>query len=168
MPSLVSKMNADPAALGSAVRAELGRNPRAHGGSQPSLSARLRQVTAAAEAEAGRLTDEYVSTEHLFVAIASEGGKSPAARLLGQRGITRDRSCRRDVRARIAARTSQNPEATYDRCPLWPRPHRARAQGQARSGLAATRVRRVIQVRRAAPRTIRPHRRTRRRQDGRR
>src|SRR5688572_20510316 len=90
VPSLVSKMNADPAALASAVRTELGRNPRAHGGSQPSLSARLRQVTAAAEAEAERLTDEYVSTEHLFVAIASEGGKSVAARLLQQRGITRD------------------------------------------------------------------------------
>ena len=42
-------MNADPAALAAAVRAELTKLPRAHGGSQPGLSSRLRQVTDAAE-----------------------------------------------------------------------------------------------------------------------
>src|ERR671913_1453999 len=68
VPSIVRKMNADPAGLTTAVRSELGRAPRAHGGSQPSLSARLRKVTSEAEAEAERLKDDYVSTEHLFVA----------------------------------------------------------------------------------------------------
>src|SRR5215210_1248255 len=51
VPSIVTKMNADAAALASAVRTEIGRLPRAQGGSQPSLSARLRQVTNDAEAE---------------------------------------------------------------------------------------------------------------------
>ena len=45
VPEILRKMNIDPATVASAVRAELGRNPSAHGGSQPGLSARLRQVT---------------------------------------------------------------------------------------------------------------------------
>src|SRR5205814_5295685 len=90
VPEIARKMNADPAALAAAVRAELDRQPHAEGGSQPGLSARLRKVTDAAETEAERLKDEYVSTEHLFIAIAGEGTKSPAVRLLEQRGITKD------------------------------------------------------------------------------
>jgi ATP-dependent Clp protease ATP-binding subunit ClpB len=88
VPEIVRKMNPDPLGLASAVRAELNRLPRAHGGSQVGFSARLRQVLTAAEQEAERLKDEYTSTEHLFVAIAAEGGRSPASRLLQQRGIT--------------------------------------------------------------------------------
>jgi ATP-dependent Clp protease ATP-binding subunit ClpB len=115
VPSIVTRMNADPAALAAAVRTELGRAPRAHGGAQPSLSPRLRAVTGAAEAEAERLKDEYVSTEHLFVAIASEGGRSAAARILEQRGITRDAILQALASVRGSQRvTSQNPEATYE------------------------------------------------------
>src|SRR5919112_75223 len=80
VPEILRKMNVDPAAVAAAARTEIGRNPRAHGGSQPTLSPRLRQVTDAAETEAERLKDEFVSTEHLFVAIASEGGRAAAAR----------------------------------------------------------------------------------------
>ena len=50
VPEILRKMSIDPAAVATAVRAELGKSPRAHGGSQPPLSARLRQVTAGAEA----------------------------------------------------------------------------------------------------------------------
>ena len=115
VPSILTKMNADPAALAAAVRTELGRLPRTQGGGQLSLSPRLRQVTEAAESEAQRLKDEYVSTEHLFVAIASEGGKSPAARLLQQRGITRDTILQAMAAVRGSQRvTSQNPESTYE------------------------------------------------------
>ena len=82
VPEILRKMNVDPAVIASAVLGELGKNPRAHGGSQPTLSARLRQVTSAAEAEAERLKDEYVSTEHLLLALASESGRSvPSARI---------------------------------------------------------------------------------------
>ncbi len=115
VPSILTKMNADPAALAAAVRTELGRLPRTQGGGQLSLSPRLRQVTEAAESEAQRLKDEYVSTEHLFVAIASEGAKSPAARLLQQRGITRDTILQAMAAVRGSQRvTSQNPESTYE------------------------------------------------------
>jgi ATP-dependent Clp protease ATP-binding subunit ClpB len=114
VPEIVRKMNADPAPLAAAVKAELDKLPRAHGGSQVTLSARLRQVTDAAEREAERLKDEYVSTEHLLVAIAAEGGRSAAARLLQARGISKDAILQALTTIRGSQRvTSQNPEATY-------------------------------------------------------
>ncbi|MFL6549504.1 MAG: ATP-dependent chaperone ClpB [Povalibacter sp.] len=114
VPEIVRKINADPAAIATAVRAELEKLPRAHGGAQPGLSARLRKVTDTAESEAERLKDEYVSTEHLFVAIASEGSRSPSVRLLEQRGITKDAILQAMTSVRGSQRvTSQNPEGTY-------------------------------------------------------
>jgi ATP-dependent Clp protease ATP-binding subunit ClpB len=113
VPEIIRKMNADPAAIATALRAELNRQPRAHGGSQVTLSPRFRQVTNAAESEAERLKDEYVSTEHLFLAIAAEA-KSPASRLLQQRGITKDTILQALTAVRGSQRvTSQNPESTY-------------------------------------------------------
>jgi ATP-dependent Clp protease ATP-binding subunit ClpB len=114
VPEIARKMNADPAALAAAIRAELNKLPRAAGGAQPGLSARLRKVTDDAESEAERLKDEYVSTEHLFIAVASEGAKSPAVRLLQQRGITKDAILQAMTAVRGSQRvTSQNPESTY-------------------------------------------------------
>jgi ATP-dependent Clp protease ATP-binding subunit ClpB len=114
VPEIVRKMNADPAQLASAVRAELQKLPRAHGGTQVGLSPRLRQVTNVAEAEAERLKDEYVSTEHLFLTIAAEGTRAPAARILQQRGITKDSVLQALTAVRGSQRvTSQNPESTY-------------------------------------------------------
>src|SRR5688500_2994219 len=52
VPEIARKMNVDPAALTAAVRTEMNRLPRAHGGSQVGVSARLRKVTDAAEQEA--------------------------------------------------------------------------------------------------------------------
>ena len=114
VPEIVRKMNADPAALAAAVRAEIQKLPRAHGGTQVTLSPRLRQVTDAAEQEAERLKDDYVSTEHLLVAIAAEGGRSASARLLQSRGVTRDAILQALTTIRGSQRvTSQNPETTY-------------------------------------------------------
>ena len=115
VPSIARKLNADPAALAAAVRTELGRAPRAHGGAQAGLSPRLRAVADFAEQEAGRLKDEYVSTEHLLIAIASEGGRSAASRLLQQHGMTRDAIMQALTAVRGSQRvTSQNPESTYE------------------------------------------------------
>ncbi|HEX5475334.1 MAG TPA: ATP-dependent chaperone ClpB [Vicinamibacterales bacterium] len=114
VPEILRKMNADPTAIATAVRGDLGRQPSARGGSQPALSARLREVGDTAEAEAERLKDEYVSTEHLFLAIAGEAGRSPAARLLQSRGITKDAVLQAMTAIRGSQRvTSQNPESTY-------------------------------------------------------
>jgi len=115
VPSIIQKIGADPTAVATAVRGELGRLPRAHGGSQVSLSPRLRQVTDAAEQEAERLKDDYVSTEHLFIAIASEGRRSIGSRILEQHKITRDAILQALTTVRGSQRvTSQNPEGTYE------------------------------------------------------
>jgi ATP-dependent Clp protease ATP-binding subunit ClpB len=115
VPSIIQKIGADPTAVAAAVRGELGRLPRAHGGSQVTLSPRFRAVTDAAEQEAERLKDEYVSTEHLFIAIASEGRRSTAARILEQHRITRDAILQAMTSVRGSQRvTSQNPETTYE------------------------------------------------------
>jgi len=114
VPEIVRKLNPDPLALAAAIKAELNRLPRAHGGSQVGLSVRLRNLFTAAEQEADRLKDDYVSTEHLFIAIAAEGGRSPASRLLQQRGITRETILQAMQSVRGSQRvTSQNPESTY-------------------------------------------------------
>src|SRR3954462_2024750 len=114
VPEIVRKMNVDPAVIATAVRAEIDKLPHAHGGAQPGLSARPRKVTDTAESEAERLKDEYVSTEHLFVAIASEGSRSPSVRLLEQRGMAKDAILQAMTSVRGSQRvTSQNPESTY-------------------------------------------------------
>jgi ATP-dependent Clp protease ATP-binding subunit ClpB len=114
VPEVLRKTGADPAAIGRAARELLARVPQAYGGAQPGISPRLKLVTDLAQAEAERLKDEFVSTEHLLVAIASETGRSPSARLLTERGLTRDKIFAALTSVRGSQRvTSQNPEGTY-------------------------------------------------------
>ena len=82
IPELLRKMSADPGAVGRSARELLAQLPQAYGGSQSGMSPRLKLVADKAQAEADRMKDEFVSTEHLFMAIASEAGRSPAAKLL--------------------------------------------------------------------------------------
>jgi ATP-dependent Clp protease ATP-binding subunit ClpB len=114
VPEVLRKMNADPAAVASALRSEIAKLPTAYGGSQAGLSPRMRASADAAEKEADRLKDEYVSTEHLLLAIAGEGGRSPAARVLQQFKITKDAILQAMTSVRGSQRvTDQNPEAKY-------------------------------------------------------
>jgi ATP-dependent Clp protease ATP-binding subunit ClpB len=114
VPELLRKASLDPAAIAAATRELLKKLPSAYGGSEPALSPRLRTVTDQAQAEADRLKDEYVSTEHLFIAIADETGRSPAAQMLRQRGITRDSILQSLTSVRGSQRvTNENPEGTY-------------------------------------------------------
>ena len=80
VPALLRKMNVDPADMSRASRADLSKGSQAFGGATPSVSPRLKLVIDLAQAEATRLKDDFVSTEHLFVAIAAEAGRSPGAR----------------------------------------------------------------------------------------
>jgi ATP-dependent Clp protease ATP-binding subunit ClpB len=50
-------------------RTAIAKLPSAYGGAQPGMSPRLNLVTQQAQAEADRLKDDYVSTEHLLVAM---------------------------------------------------------------------------------------------------
>jgi len=114
VPALLRKMNVDPADMSRAARADLSKGSQAFGGATPSVSPRLKLVVDLAQAEATRLKDDFVSTEHLFVAIASEAGRSPGARLLADRGVTRDRIFEALTAVRGAQRvTDQNPEGKY-------------------------------------------------------
>jgi len=114
VPEILRKMEVDPAAVAAAVRQALESQPRAYGGAQPALSPRLSLLGELAQAEAERMHDEFVSTEHLFLAIAGETGRSPAAQLLTQQGVTRDRLLQALSTVRGSQRvTDQNPEGKY-------------------------------------------------------
>jgi ATP-dependent Clp protease ATP-binding subunit ClpB len=115
VPNLLRKMNADPAAVGGAARALLKKLPAAYGGAEPGMSPRLKLVTDQAQAEADRLKDDFVSTEHLFIALADESGRSPSAQLLKQSGVTRDPILQALTTLRGSQRvTNENPEGTYE------------------------------------------------------
>src|SRR5688572_21725120 len=114
VPSIVRKLSVDPGAVARDVRKLVDAIPQARGGDmQP--SPRVRLVLDAAQAEATRLQDDYISTEHLFIALASEAGRSPGAQLLQRLGITKDTlyGALTQVRGNQKV-TSPNPESTYE------------------------------------------------------
>ena len=114
VPSVLRRMELDPAQAGREARQLLDGMPKAYG-ADVRFSPRTKLVTDSAMAEAQRLKDEYVSTEHLLLAIASEVGRSPAAQLLQRLGATRDRILQALTAVRGNQRvTSQNPETTYE------------------------------------------------------
>jgi ATP-dependent Clp protease ATP-binding subunit ClpB len=114
VPSILQKMNLRPAQVATEARALLKNLPQAYG-ADLRLSPRMKLVFDSAQAEAQRLQDEYVSTEHLLVALATEAGRSPAAQLLQRHGVTKDTLYAALTQVRGNQRvTSQNPESTYE------------------------------------------------------
>jgi len=71
VPSLLHKLEIDAAALADRVKSELTRLPQVTGG-EPYVAPELRKVFDQAESEAGKLRDEYISTEHLFLALLEQ------------------------------------------------------------------------------------------------
>ena len=115
VPSVFRKMTIDPAQVATAMREHLGKQPKAHGGAEPGLSARLRVVLDAAQADAKAMQDEFVSTEHLLLGILGEPGRSPAIDALKARGVTRERVLEALTSVRGNQRvTDQNPEGKYE------------------------------------------------------
>jgi ATP-dependent Clp protease ATP-binding subunit ClpB len=115
VPSVLRKINVDPAEIGRATRDDLGRQPKAHGGAEPHLSPRLRVVLDAAQANAKSMQDEFVSTEHLLIGLLEEQGKSRSLDVLKARGVTRDRVLEALTSVRGSQRvTDQNPEGKYE------------------------------------------------------
>ncbi len=149
VPALLRKLQLDPAVVSRDARAAVGKQPQVHGGSQAAISPRLKLVTDLAQAEAGRLKDEFVSTEHLFLAIAGETGRSPAARLLQQHGLTPDRVLSALTEVRGSQRvTDQNPENKYQALERYGRDLTALAQKGKLDPVIGRdeEIRRVIQV----------------------
>src|SRR5439155_102399 len=99
--------------LASEVEREVEKLPKVYGG-QMYLSQRLRNVLTRAQSEADRLKDDFVSTEHLLLAMADEAETGGAGRILRNNGITKERILQALTQIRGNQRvTSQNPESTY-------------------------------------------------------
>ncbi len=114
VPQVLSKLNLPVGALKQQVNNEISRFPRISGGGvQVQLSSRLRTVLVKAHDELAQFGDEYVSTEHLLLAILDHAGGG-AERVLKQAGLTRDKLLMALREVRGAQRvTSPNPESTY-------------------------------------------------------
>ena len=114
VPEVLRKMAVDPAAVARSARAALAALPKAYGGTTPALSPRLASLLETARQEAERLKDEFVSTEHLLLALAGDTGRTASARVLGGHGVTKDRVFEALGSIRGTQRvTDQNPEGKY-------------------------------------------------------
>ncbi len=112
VPSVLTALNVQPAQLASALEGELNRQPKVQGNVQISASARLGKVLQQAQREAHDLKDDFISTEHLLLAMTADQGYTGQA--LSRLGVTRERilSALRDVRGSQRV-TDANPEGKY-------------------------------------------------------
>ena len=94
IPQILEKLTVSPEALTERLDATLRASPKANifggGAGQIFITPRVKRIIDLANEEANRLKDEYISTEHIFLAILTERN-TPAARILESAGLTRDR-----------------------------------------------------------------------------
>jgi ATP-dependent Clp protease ATP-binding subunit ClpB len=110
---VLAKLGAQTDALRRGLDAQLGKLPKVRGTSGSYASQPLGRVLEQAQAEADRFKDDYVSTEHLLLAIAQERS-SGASQMLGRHGVTQERllAALREVRGSQKV-TDENPEDKY-------------------------------------------------------
>ncbi|EEN87568.1 ATP-dependent chaperone ClpB [Rhodococcus qingshengii] len=119
VPRLLEQAGANVDALRSDLDRELSRRPKVSGpGATPgqvTITQRLAKLLDAAEREAKRLKDSYVSVEHLVMALSEEGSASAAGRVLASHGVTRDAFLTALTKVRGNQRvTSATPEGAYE------------------------------------------------------
>jgi ATP-dependent Clp protease ATP-binding subunit ClpB len=119
VPRLLEQTGADVAALRADIEADLARRPKVTGPGvtpgQITVTRRLAGVLEAAEREAKRLKDSYVSVEHLVLALAEEGKSSAAGKRLADHGITRESFLASLTKIRGNQRViSATPEGAYE------------------------------------------------------
>jgi ATP-dependent Clp protease ATP-binding subunit ClpC len=94
IPQILEKLSVSSEALTERLDATLRASPKANifggGAGQIFITPRVKRIIDLANEEANRLKDEYISTEHIFLAILTERN-TPAARILESAGLTRDR-----------------------------------------------------------------------------
>lgn len=114
VPQVLQRIGVDAKLIHEQVEQELGRLPRAYGGTaQLTASRDWQRVLQRAYDEIQRFRDEFVSTEHLLLALLEEGGE--AAQTLKQAGVTTDDVLSALQQIRGGQRvTSANPESTYE------------------------------------------------------
>ena len=117
VPRIFEKMEIDSEKFTQALELSLKSLPTLSGSSvgRVGASGEMNQALVRAEDEAKKLQDEYVSVEHLLLALTEEGRKGPAGKILAENGVTRGRLMVtiQDVRGGQRV-TSQNPEETYE------------------------------------------------------
>ncbi|HEX2714190.1 MAG TPA: AAA family ATPase, partial [Candidatus Acidoferrales bacterium] len=113
VPPLMARLGVRLEGLSDEIEAQLERLPRVSGVSQQYLGPATNAAIERAFEEAGRFKDEYVSTEHIFLAIAGLE-RDPGAELLKRHGATRDAILQALAAVRGSHRvTSATPESTY-------------------------------------------------------
>ena len=95
IPQILENLNINGQALADRLDATLRASPKANifggGAGQIFITPRVKRIIDLANEEANRLKDEFISTEHIFLAILTERN-TPAARILETSGITRERT----------------------------------------------------------------------------
>ena len=116
---LLERIGVDVPALRGTLEDYLSRQPRVSGAGADASAIRpsraLGEVLAVAGQEAEQLRDEYISVEHLLLAIIQSGSRTTAGRLLADSGVTREAILQAMSEVRGSQRvTSANPEASYE------------------------------------------------------
>jgi len=119
IPRLLKKIEIDVAAVINGLNQDLQSRSKIGGPGADSsklyASRRLSNLLLQAEAEAKQLKDEYVSVEHIFLAVVDEGERTAAGRLFTKLNINREKLLQALTEVRGHQRvTSQDPEATYE------------------------------------------------------
>jgi ATP-dependent Clp protease ATP-binding subunit ClpB len=119
VPRLLEKARVAPDLLKARVEEELNRIPRVSGGDQTGqgvyVTQRLNKLLVHAQDQAKRLKDEYVSVEHLVLAMFDEPAGTGLGKIFKNLGLRRDEFLKALTEVRGNQRvTSANPEATYE------------------------------------------------------
>jgi ATP-dependent Clp protease ATP-binding subunit ClpB len=115
IPSVIAKLGVDSTGVQREVEAALQAIPKVYaGGGQTYISSQLKAVLDTAFEEAQRLNDEYVSTEHLLLALADGTNKDASSDILKRNGVSKENLYKALVDVRGGVRvTSQTPEDKY-------------------------------------------------------
>src|SRR3954470_2691923 len=119
IPRLLERLDANVQSVRESLERQLETRPRVSGpGAAPGevrVSRALGLLLDGAEKEAQRLKDEYVSVEHVLLAMIESGSASAAGRLLAENGVTRERFLQTLTEVRGSQRvTSATPESAYE------------------------------------------------------
>ncbi|MHB9034797.1 MAG: ATP-dependent chaperone ClpB [Anaerolineae bacterium] len=112
VPQLVAKLGIRPEDLSQQLEQELARQPKAYGPVQVALAQRLSRLLDAAQREAEQMHDEYVSTEHLFIACLDDSGFT--GQMLRKQNVNREQVLQALTSIRGNQRvTDKSPEGRY-------------------------------------------------------
>ncbi|MCI9477367.1 MAG: ATP-dependent chaperone ClpB [Emergencia sp.] len=115
IPKLLQYMEVNPSYMIAELQEAIEKLPKVSGNADNIYaSRRLNQILLSAEKEAEQFKDEYVSVEHLYLALLAERG-TPSAKLFSRYQITKEKFLEALSKVRGNQRiTSQNPEDNYD------------------------------------------------------